>query len=312
MCTRAAGVSPPWSVNRTRCGENRPPFDDDATDEQERRASARCGVCKPASAIAMRRISAFRVRIECTPRGAYAPRSSVAVRMSADEKAIFAMYKRMCTRAAGVSPPCVCKPASAIAMRRISAFRVRIECTPRGAYAPRSSVAVRMSADEKPIFAMYKRMPTRAAGVSPPWSVNRTRCGENRPPFDDDATDEQERRASARRVFGRSNDVRDFSQITCKCVPHITAGLRQPLLIAPRPFGAEYDIWDVQTHVHKSGGRQPAVVGKPNAVRRKSPTIRRRCDGRTRAAGVRSPPCDSCTRAAGVSPPCDSQNGRVG
>jgi len=83
----------------------------------------------------------------------------------------------------------VCKPASAIAMRRISAFRVRIECTPRGAYAPRSSVAVRMSADEKPIFAMYIRMCTRAAGVSPPWSVNRTRCGENRPPFDDDATD---------------------------------------------------------------------------------------------------------------------------
>jgi hypothetical protein len=102
---------------------------------------------------------------------------------------------------------------------------------------------------------------TRAAGVSPPWwSVNRTRCGENRPPFDDDATHEQERRASARRVFGRSNDVRDFSQITCKCVPHTTAGLRQPLLIAPRPFGAEYDIWDVQTHAHKSGGRQPAVV----------------------------------------------------
>jgi hypothetical protein len=117
-----------------------------------------------------------------------------------------------------------------------------------------------MSADEKPIFAMYIRMSTRAAGVSPPWSVNRTRCGENRPPFDDDATDEQERRASARRVFGRSNDVRDFSQITCKCVPHTTAGLRQPLLIAPRPFGAEYDIWDVQTHVHKSGGREPAVV----------------------------------------------------
>jgi hypothetical protein len=116
--------------------------------------------------------------------------------------------------------------------------------------------------------------------------------------IDDDATDEQERRASARRVFGRSNDVRDFSQITCKCVPHTTAGLRQPLLIAPRPFGAEYDIWDVQTHVHKSGGRQPAVVGKPNAVRRKSPTIRQRCDGRTRAAGV-SPPCDSENALAG-------------
>jgi hypothetical protein len=42
---------------------------------------------------------------------------------------------------------------------------------------------------------------------------------------------------------------------------------------------------------NKSGGRQPAVVGKPNAVRRKSPTIRRRCDRRTRAAGVSPPWC---------------------
>jgi hypothetical protein len=139
--------------------------------------------------------------------------------------------------------------------------------------------------------------------VSQPWSVNRTRCGENRPPFDDDATDEQERRASARRVFGRSNDVRDFSQITCKCVPHTTAGLRQPLLTAPRPFGAEYDIWDVQTHVHKRGGRQPAVVGKPNAVRRKSPTIQRRCDGRTRAAGVSPPSSVNRTRCGENRPP---------
>jgi len=40
---------------------------------------------------------------------------------------------------------------------------------------------------------------------------------------------------------------------------------------------------------NKSGGRQPAVVGKPDAVRRKSPTIRRRCDRRATAAGV-SPP----------------------
>jgi hypothetical protein len=48
----------------------------------------------------------------------------------------------------------------------------------------------------------------------------------------------------------------------------------------------------------RSGGRQSAVVGKPNAVRRKSPTIRRRCDGRTRAAGV-SPPRDSQNALAG-------------
>jgi hypothetical protein len=86
-------------------------------------------------------------------------------------------------------------------MRRISVFRIRIKCTPRGAYAPCSSVAVRMSANEKAIFAMYIRIP-------------------------------QERRASARRVLGPSNDVCGLSQITCKCVPQPTAGSRQPLLVA--------------------------------------------------------------------------------
>jgi hypothetical protein len=165
---------------------------------------------------------------------------------------------------------------------------------------------------------------TRAAGVSPPWSVNRTQCGENRPPFDDDATHEQERRASARRGTGnricngdrlfRTQHVRpgtvafhptaglrqpllvasadavaDVRFVSASPLPIPTAGLRQPLLVARRVFRAECDICDAQTHVHKSGGRQPAVVGKPNAVRRKSPTIRRRCDARTRAAGV-SPP----------------------
>jgi hypothetical protein len=158
---------------------------------------------------------------------------------------------------------------------------------------------------------------TRAAGVSPPWSVNRTQCGENRPPFDHDATDQQERRASARRGAGnrvcnsdrlfRTQHVRpdtiafhptagshqpllvasadvvaDVRFVSASTLPIPTAGLRQPLQVARRVFRAECDICDAQTHTHK-------WVGKPNAVRRKSPTIRRRCDRRTRAAGV-SPP----------------------
>ncbi len=166
---------------------------------------------------------------------------------------------------------------------------------------------------------------TRAAGVSPPWSVNRTQCGENRPPFDHDATHEQERRASARRGTGKricngdrlfrtqrvrpstvghrptaglhqpllvasadavadvrfvsasplpiptaglhqpllvasADAVADVRFVSASPLPIPTAGLRQPLLVARRVFRAECDICDAQTHVHKSGGRQPAVV----------------------------------------------------
>jgi hypothetical protein len=56
---------------------------------------------------------------------------------------------------------------------------------------------------------------------------------------------------------------------------------------------------------HKSGGRQPAVVGKPNALRRKSPTIRRRCDARTRAAGVSPPWSVNWTQCGENRPPFD-------
>ena len=138
---------------------------------------------------------------------------------------------------------------------------------------------LQLQRDEFPRFAFASNAPH--GGLTPPALLLPCECPPTKNRFlRCTYACPQERRASACRAFGRSNDVRDFSQITCKCVPHITAGLRQPLLIAPRTFGAEYDILDVQTHVHKSGGRQPAVVGKPNAVRRKSPTIRRRCDGR--------------------------------
>jgi hypothetical protein len=40
---------------------------------------------------------------------------------------------------------------------------------PRGADAPRSCIGMRTSAGEKTTFAMHKRTPKRAAGVSPPW-----------------------------------------------------------------------------------------------------------------------------------------------
>jgi uncharacterized membrane protein len=129
------------------------------------------------------------------PRGAYAPRSCVAVRTSAGETTIFAMHKRtfaqerrasahrgsemrwwtQCDFRRGMHPVHKSggrQPAVGGHMRvgrherHSSADRQRCVCglplqlrlkLPRGAYAPRSCVAVRTSAGETTIFAMYKR-----------------------------------------------------------------------------------------------------------------------------------------------------------
>jgi hypothetical protein len=88
----------------------------------------------------------------------------------------------------------------------------------------------------------------------------------------------QERRASARRGTGNricngerfswgahSHGVTQPLTARMRCFAfrirkYARAGLRQPLLVARRVFRAECDICDAQTHTHKSGGRQPAVV----------------------------------------------------
>jgi hypothetical protein len=140
-------------------------------------------------------------RFVCVPRGAYAPRSCIALRTSVGEKTIFPMHKRTLTRAAGVSPPWCRKlhlqrrptfpnpahsprhdwfpshgwltPAALDRMRggvcTVTLVFRRFVCVPRGAYAPRSCIALRTSVGEKTIFSMHKRTLTRAAGVSPPW-----------------------------------------------------------------------------------------------------------------------------------------------
>jgi hypothetical protein len=112
------------------------------------------------------------------------------------------------------------------------------EYIPRGAYAPRSYVAVRAFVGEKTIFAMHERTFTRAATVSPPWvckSRVRRRCDE-------------------------------FWRLELACGAHSTGGLRPPLLCAAvNVCRRKNDFCDAGTHIHKSGGRQPAV-GMSNAV----------------------------------------------
>jgi hypothetical protein len=126
-------------------------------------------------------------------------------------------------------------PARMLLLMCVSYPQVRYPF-PRLAYASRSWLRDVCSV-RNATFAMHKRTLTRAAGVSPPWSVNRTQCGENRPPFDDDATHEQERRASARRGTGNRICNGDRLFRTQHGRPstvgfHPTAGLHQPLLVA--------------------------------------------------------------------------------
>jgi hypothetical protein len=84
------------------------------------------------------------------------------------------------------------------------------------------------------MFALYKRTFPRAAGVSPPWVG-----------------------------FTLASAIGFCGLITFRPAhsrPGTTAGSRQPLLVARRPFAVKNDIRAVQTHVSKSGVRQPAVV----------------------------------------------------
>jgi hypothetical protein len=69
--------------------------------------------------------------------------------------------------------------------------------------------------------------------------------------------------------------VRERAQHTCVFhlrTPYVHhGGLTPPLLVARRSFAVKSDIRGAKTHVHKSGGRQPAVVRRiasASAVRR--------------------------------------------
>jgi hypothetical protein len=219
---RAAGVSPPWFGNRTGNGERVLPTVD-----------------------------------AHMPRGAYAPRSCVAVRMSVDKKAIFAMHIRTFTRAAGVSPPWIFKPRLQVPYAGFP--RCELGESTGGLRPPllRCRANVRR---QKAIFAMHIRTFTGAAGVSPPW-IFKPRCkchtldfrvansvsprGLTLPalvsPCECPSTKKrflrctyersQERRVLARRGSGRSNVVRGMPQISCKRVFEATVGSRRPLLL---------------------------------------------------------------------------------
>jgi hypothetical protein len=75
---------------------------------------------------------------------------------------------------------------------------------------------------------------------------------------------------------------------TCGC--GATAGLRQPLLVARRLFGARCATRNAQACVQpRAAGVSPPWFGDTNVVQRETRFVQRLANGRTRAAGV-SPP----------------------
>jgi hypothetical protein len=154
---------------------------------------------------------------------------------------------------------------------------------------------------QKPPLSVHTRPPTRAANVSPPWCVIRTLCGENPALFGDDRASDQERRTSARRGMVMRlqrcscadhrpvASARQLRSSRCERVSKTTGGLRPPLLCCDaNVFRRKNDFFDAQTHVFKSGGRQPAV-GQQTRLRRSQ-----RDSSQDRREYVRQSPLPSC------------------
>ncbi len=103
----------------------------------------------------------------------------------------------------------------------------------------------------------------------------------------------QERRASARR--GANSRLQRLPLLWTNYVSprtfasHTTAGSRQPLLLQGASRLRNNDIRGAQTHVSKSGGRQPAVVRITHGVRGGSHNVRQLSSPQSRAAGVSRP-----------------------
>jgi hypothetical protein len=136
----------------------------------------------------MRRISRFRVRIECTPRGAYAPRSCVAVRTPAGEKRFL-----RCTYAHPIRSA-VRQPAVDVG-NTLAQIQARLFTEPPTVYvrvAVAFAVIVTTGGSRPPLLCCgadtcrrksdfcdaHTHIRSRAAGVSPPWFGNGTGKGD--------------------------------------------------------------------------------------------------------------------------------------
>jgi hypothetical protein len=131
---------------------------------------------------------------------------------------------------------------------------------------------------------------SRAAGVSPPWSVNRPLCHDNRTLSGGWRMHNQERRASARRGCCWGNVVRNVLERTCKCVCETTGGLRPPLLVQSERLPVKKRFSRCR-NAHSQERRASARRGSVNRPRcgENRNIVRRLANAQPRAAGV-SPP----------------------
>jgi hypothetical protein len=168
-----------------------------------------------------------------------------------------------------VSPPWLgkrtCQYASAKSRESVSGAITNpgavAVANPRGAYAPRSCVGVRMSAGEIAIFAMHKCTSAAAAGVSPPWVGNLPRLQGTANNVRRTPTSESRAAGVSPPWYGnRAGSTERFL---------LNEGARMPRgAYAPRSWcfcGADIcrrncDLCNTRTLVYTSGDRQPAVA----------------------------------------------------
>jgi hypothetical protein len=170
-------------------------------------------------------------------------------------------------------------------MRRTSAFGSRVRSACHGGLTPPAHDARCQFAGEndchgahrtslrKTTFALHKRTFARAAGVSQPWQAKRD--------YDGGASLTRKRTPSSTAIvsppwFSEPHlevQYAEFRRCELVCGVCSTGGLRPPLQVARRLFAVKSGICDEQSHVYKSGGREPAVVRRTasaGAMRRTS------------------------------------------
>jgi hypothetical protein len=235
MFARAVGVSPPWAVNRPRCGENRTLSGGWRMQNQERRASARRGSGSRTPRDENRTLSSG-WRMHNQERRASARRGSVT---HLHTQAFLTERTRSRTTA-GSRQPLLAACASVVADMRFSPASMPVFPT-AGSRQPLLVHDIR--SPHKAPFAMHKRTFIRAAGVSPPWlgepnivqresnivrrlANTQPRAAVVSPPWFGNTL------ATAFRLSDRPVVVTGESRFRfCKRGSLTTAGLRQPLLV---------------------------------------------------------------------------------
>jgi hypothetical protein len=129
--------------------------------------------------------------------------------------------------------------------------------------------------------------------VSPPWYGNRTCIGDRFSSSDyvhHVLSDGAPRLLTPAALDARTRIVANMRFPFGRAIPvTATAGLRQPLLVHEAGPLKNNDIRGTQTHVHESGGREPAVVCKTYLVPRGSSAVQQLAKRLPKPAGV-SPP----------------------